>query len=137
MRRLGEREPWYKPRRNGSLEQYLLAHMSASSGTSIFRGHYWYREMRKRGYIVPGSEIRLLWSIGNDEFYAVDSKYMLKGQRCGPFSGKPGTHDPRKILTYDGTVWEVQSLDYTAIVRKLEEMKVSVKSGRQALKNKN
>lgn len=101
MRRLGEREPWYKPRRDGPLEQYLLAHMAVSRGTSIFKGHKWYKKMLELGYLTTGSEIRLLWSVGNDEFYAVDSNYMLEGQRCGPFSGSPG---PMIRVKYLGTV---------------------------------
>jgi len=95
-------EPWYKAERDGPLEKYLQIHGNASP--PLFKGCDLWERLKEIGAIEPGAGVRVMYSMGFDESYIVTIDFKLRGIQC-VFAGKPGDHDPRKILTKKGAPW--------------------------------
>ena len=99
---------WYTPERCGPLEEYLKTHNGVTT-FPLFKGYRYYKEMKRRGYLVPGfTTIRLMWNIvRDDEYFIITDDFQLQGLDSLPaHAGRPGIHDPKKILSR-GPCWEV------------------------------
>jgi len=117
-------EAWYKPDRDGDLDEYLQTH-DGHSATAVFKGYHWYKVLKKQGYLIPNfSVIRLMWNVGGgDEHFIVTEDFKLKGLElkgtiASLFSGRKGIHDPKSILSKRNPCWETQDLQLDADQRK-------------------
>ena len=92
-------EQWYKPERDGSLEDYLKTHDGISC-FPLFKGIKIYEKLLKEGYLIPNySTIRLMWNVGReDEHFLVLEDSKLEGLSLSAHSGREGIHDYKKIL---------------------------------------
>ena len=103
---------WYIPKRDGPLEEYLRSHNGYSGTFSLFKGYRYYGIMKKRGYLIPNCTIiRLMWNVvRGDEHFGVTEDFQLMGiGQDTPHPGRPGIHDPRKILSSRNPCWEVHN----------------------------
>lgn len=108
--------PFYKPRRDGPIENYLKMRKEMNLPFS-FRGLEPYQELWNKRYIMPDiASVRLVFSHArSDEHYCVVSEHELEGIELPMHSGKPGMHDPEKILTdKEISWWEISGLNPVA-----------------------
>jgi len=105
-----DKEQWYKPERDGNLEDYLSMHDGGSF--PLFKGPLWYQRLWEGGHFVPNySIIRIMWNVGReDEHYTVISKSELKGIEATVHGGKPGIFNPKELLLENGPLWEAHHL---------------------------
>lgn len=103
----------YNKKRDGPLEQYLETHDGISC-FPLFHGYRMYQELWNKGYLLPNiSVIRLMWNVGKgDEHFLVLEDKRLQGLEANMHSGRPGIHDPKKILKSRGPCWEANPLSH-------------------------
>jgi hypothetical protein len=112
MQRKDWSKPWYNPKRDGSLEEFL--EKFDFSCTPLFKGYEHYKLLWDKGYLEKDiSIIRLMWNMGrDDEHFIVIGEYQIQGLRLPAHSGREGIYDPRILLEEkDCPSWEAQSLN--------------------------
>ena len=107
--------PWYTPKRDGPLENYLESRrfgiMPPNAVYPLFKGYEHFQQLWDKGYLEPNvSCIRLMWNIGrHDEHFGVIGEDTIEGIELPAHSGRPGRHSAREILS-NGPCWEVHYL---------------------------
>jgi hypothetical protein len=100
----------YDPKIN-SLEEYLKVY-DGSRAFPLFKGYAHYKMIWDKGLFIPDwSIIRIMFDRGRgDEHYWVTGEFEITGLEHEYHGGKPGKHDPRKVLAGECSVWEAQHL---------------------------
>ena len=111
MKKGFESEAWYKPERDGSLEDYFETHDGFST-FPLFRGVEIYEKLLKEGYLIPNySIIRLMWNFGReDEHFLVVENGRLQGIQSPAHAGRKGVMDYKEIIKEEGPCFEAQNL---------------------------
>ncbi len=107
-----DNKPWYNPKRDGTLGDYLESHGGGSSAFPLFKDYAHFKMLWDSGYLEPDiSFIRIMYNVGRfDEHYSVKGEFGLEGIPLEYHGGKPGIHDPR-ILLRNVPPWEAQHLN--------------------------
>ena len=116
-------KPWYTPKRDGTLDEYLEKRrygiMPQWGVYPLFKGYDFFQRLWDEGYLEPNvSCIRLMWNWGRyDEHFSITEDGHLEGIQLPAHSGRPGKHDPKKVLSR-GPCWEAQILNRNPKKRK-------------------
>ena len=100
----------YNPQTH-ALEEYLRVY-DGRSAFPLFKGYKHYKMIWDRGLFIPDfSIIRIMQDRGRgDEHYFVIGEFEIRGLEHSLHGGKPGKHDPRKVLGGKCPPWEAQHL---------------------------
>jgi hypothetical protein len=102
-------EPWYNPKMDGTLCEYLTLHNGTFS-FPLFKGFEHYKMLRDGGFLIPdNSVVRLMWNVvRDDEHFQVIEEYKLRGVSYLPaHAGREGVFDPEELLEGDCPAWEI------------------------------
>ncbi len=108
-----EREPWYKPIRDGPLDKYIQKRDGGINCWPSFKGPEWYEKLWEEGYLLPYKTIlRLMWNFGrDDEHFIVTEEGKLQGiHDISAHQGRKGVFGYRRILLTRGPLYETQWL---------------------------
>ncbi len=103
----------YSERIHGDLREYLLQREEGGAD-NLFHGSLDFMLLREKGFLVPGSVIRVNRSPVPDMVYTIDDALRLTSHGAGTYnmsamSAPSGEYDP---TTLDGTTWSAYNLHF-------------------------
>lgn len=101
-------EGWYKPERDGSLEDYLKIHDGFFS-FPLFKGVEIYERLFEMGFLSPNySIIKVICKNKEEEHFVVVKEGNVKSLEAEARLRVECIYEAKDILMSDDTIWEVQ-----------------------------